>query len=282
MALVVEAQRRRRQVQLERERLLALIRTQNEELKRLDHEKDAFIASISHELRTPLTSIRGYTELVGDDATNLTEEQRHFLAVVDRNAGRLLRLVNDLLLAAQLDAVGELELELGDVDLSALANQAVESAGPAASMKNIELRLSDDHPIVVKADAVRIAQAIDNLLSNAIKFTPNDGRITVSLSSADGTARLEVVDTGMGMTPDEQSRLFERFYRTEGATDAAIQGSGLGLAISQAIAHAHGGAITVESEKGMGSTFALTIPLIDTDNGFATVPSGDDVIEQRR
>ena len=267
--LLVETQRRR-ETQRERERLLKLTRMQNEDLRRVDREKDSFIASISHELRTPLTSILGYTELVGDDATNLSEEQRRFLAIVDRNAGRLLRLVNDLLLAAQIDAGGELQIERDEVDLRALAVQAVESAGPAASMDDIELRLSADQPVVIEGDEVRIAQVIDNLLSNAMKFTPNGGRVAVRLSSDGETARLEVADTGMGMTPDEQSRLFERFYRTESATQGAIQGSGLGLAISQAIAHAHGGAITVESETGAGSTFTLAIPLIGPGTVTAT------------
>ena len=267
--LVVEAQRRR-ETQRERERLLKRTRTQNQDLRRIDREKDSFIASISHELRTPLTSILGYTELIGDDATNLSEQQQRFLAIVDRNAERLLRLVNDLLLAAQIDAGSELEIERGEVDLRALAAHAVESAGPAASMEDIELRLSADQPVVIEGDEVRIAQVIDNLLSNAIKFTPNGGRVAVHLSSDEETARLEVADTGMGMTPDEQSRLFERFYRTESATHGAIQGSGLGLAISQAIAHAHGGAITLESETGVGSTFTLAIPLMSPDAVSAT------------
>ena len=278
---VAQAQRRRREAQSERERLLELTRAQNLDLRRLDHEKDAFIASVSHELRTPLTSIRGYTELVGDDATNLTEEQVHFLEIVDRNAGRLLRLVNDLLLAAQIDAVGELEIELAEVDLRAVARQAVESAGPAASMKDIELRLSADSPTLVNADAVRIAQVVDNLLSNAVKFTPNDGRIAINLSAVAGAARLEVADSGMGMTSDEQSRLFQRFYRTEGATQQAIQGSGLGLAISQAIARAHNGAITVTSQAGVGSTFTLEIPLLDSGAASASAASSDGLIGQR-
>ncbi|HUZ82192.1 MAG TPA: HAMP domain-containing sensor histidine kinase, partial [Gaiellaceae bacterium] len=207
--------------------------------------------------------------------------QVHFLEIVDRNAGRLLRLVNDLLLAAQIDAVGELEIELAEVDLRAVARQAVESAGPAASMKDIELRLSADSPTLVNADAVRIAQVVDNLLSNAVKFTPNDGRIAINLSAVAGAARLEVADSGMGMTSDEQSRLFQRFYRTEGATQQAIQGSGLGLAISQAIARAHNGAITVTSQAGVGSTFTLEIPLLDSGAASASAASSDGLIGQR-
>lgn len=258
--LVARAQRRRRAAQHEREHLLELTRSQNIDLMRLDREKDAFIASVSHELRTPLTSIRGYTELVGEESDNLTEQQRHFLGIVDRNASRLLSLINDLLLAAQIDAAGALDIEREDVDLSALAEQAVESAGPAASMKDIELRASYEREAMVKGDALRLSQVLDNLISNAVKFTPNGGRVHVRLVSDDERVRLEVEDTGMGMTQEEQSRLFERFYRTEGATENAVQGSGLGLAISQAIAHAHDGMIVVRSEKGIGSTFALDLP----------------------
>jgi signal transduction histidine kinase len=258
--LLGKAQRTRRASLYEREQLLELTRTQNSDLRRLDREKDAFIASVSHELRTPLTSIRGYTEMLGDEATNLTEQQQHFLEVVDRNAERLLRLVNDLLLAAQIDDAGELEIERNDVDLQALAIQGVESASPAASLKNIELLLVTDHPVIVEGDQVRLAQVIDNLLSNAVKFTPSGGRVSLRLATTAETGRLEVTDTGMGLSADELARLFERFFRAEGATQAAIPGSGLGLAIAQAIAQAHGGSIDARNVPDGGAEFAIHLP----------------------
>jgi signal transduction histidine kinase len=272
--LLVRIERRRLDAAHERERLVEVTRRQNDDLQRIDREKDSFIAAVSHELRTPLTSIRGYTELIGDTADNLSEDQQRFLEVIDRNSGRLIRLINDLLLTAQLEHGGELEIESHELNLQELVVQAVESANPSASIKDIELRLSADDPVTVEGDPVRLAQVIDNLFSNAIKFTPNAGRVSVQLSATEKSAKLEVTDTGMGMTPNEQSRLFERFYRTEGAT-SGTQGSGLGLAISQAIVHAHKGTITVESQKGAGSTFTFEIPLRQPSLGRShqTVPS---------
>jgi signal transduction histidine kinase len=242
-------------------RLVRRIAAQNRELKLLDSLKDEFVASVSHELRTPLTSIRGYIELMLDEETGpLNETQRKFLSVVERSTERQMMLVADLLLVAQLGAA-DLQLDLEPLEVGPLVEEAVEAARPTAEAKGIELDFTTDHRSAnVLADAPRLAQVVDNLISNAIKFTPA-GRVRVQLSSDADEAVIDVVDTGIGIPPDEQERLFERFFRATAANTNAIQGTGLGLSISKAIADAHAGTIELESSGSEGTTFRLTLPL---------------------
>jgi signal transduction histidine kinase len=223
--------------------------------------KDEFIALVSHELRTPLTSIRGYLELLVDDPETLAlpDLQRDWLQVIDRNAERLLRLVEDLLLTAQANA-GALALEKHDLDLAAVVEQAVQAGAPVAAARGISLTSSVDTAPFVNGDRMRIGQVIDNLVSNALKFTPEGGRVEVRASARRGIARIEVCDTGMGIPEGEQEQLFERFFRTARAQDEAIPGVGLGLSITKAIVEAHGGRISVRSVEGRGTTFRVDLP----------------------
>jgi PAS domain S-box-containing protein len=242
-------------------RLLAAERAHNEELRQLDRLKDEFVALVSHELRTPLTSIRGYLELVlEEEAGTLTDEQRQFLGVVERNAHRLLALVGDLLFLAQVEA-GKLSLEIGAVDLSAIAAESVETARPLAEDQDITLTLATGPLALITGDRARLAQLLDNLISNGVKFTPPGGRVDVRVKGQRGNAVIEVRDTGMGIPSEEQHHLFERFFRTTKATEQAIPGTGLGLAISKAIVDAHGGQITVASADGGGTTFRISLPI---------------------
>jgi signal transduction histidine kinase len=237
------------------------IDNQNAELTATDVAKDEFIATVSHELRTPLTSINGYVELLLEEgAEPLTDEQRGFLSTVQRGSTRLQRLMNDLLLTAQVRA-GHLDIQKTSTDLGEIARQAVQGAHAHAGRKTLQLSLTaPSHSIVVDADAVRMGQAIDNLISNAIKFTPKNGRIDVTLAE-DERVTLTVADTGMGMTPADVDRLFERFFRTDSAQAEQIQGSGLGLPIVKAIVDAHDGTIAVTSEPHVGTSFVISLPL---------------------
>jgi signal transduction histidine kinase len=242
-------------------RLVTRLGSQNRQLRELDRMKDDFVSSVSHELRTPLTSIRGYLELVLErEAGDLTEEQERFLGIVARNADRLLRVVGDLLFVAQVDA-GTIALEPGACDLEEVASEAVEAVRPAAVEKGIELALAADDVPELTADRARIAQVLDNLVSNAVKFTPVGGRVTVRAFSEGNEALVEVTDTGMGIAPQDQEHLFQRFFRTAAASEEAIPGTGLGLAIVKAIVEAHGGSISVASEVGHGTTFQMRLPL---------------------
>jgi len=236
-----------------------LLTEQNEKLREADRLKDEFVALISHDLRTPLTSILGYLELTLEDE-ELTDMQRGYLDVVDRNARRLLGLVSDLLFVARLEA-GQLDLQPSELDLAAVARQSVIEAEPRAAASGITITCETESVPPVSADKGRIFQLLDNLVSNAIKFTPDGGDVRVSVTSANGFVRLEVSDTGIGIPSEEQQRLFERFFRASAAFERQIQGTGLGLYIARAIVEAHGGEIGVESEPGRGTAFRIDIPV---------------------
>jgi PAS domain S-box-containing protein len=235
------------------------------ERKRAEHEadrlKDEFFALVSHELRTPLTSIIGYLEMVLEDPAALSEEARRFLHVVERNSRRLHRLVGDLLFVAQVEA-GRLSLDRSPVPLAQTVTDSVEAARPRAEEDDVALRLRADAVGDCEGDGDRIGQMLDNLISNALKFTPAGGAVDVYLTERGGRALLEVRDSGVGIPADEQSRLFQRFFRSSTATERAIPGVGLGLTISRAIVEAHGGTIDFESEEGRGTTFRVELPLV--------------------
>jgi signal transduction histidine kinase/CHASE3 domain sensor protein len=229
--------------------------------RKAERMKDEFVATVSHELRTPLTSIVGYVELVRDPVDGALDPlQDEYLKVVERNARRLERLVGDLLFFAQVEA-GRLELDLGPVDLCALARTAIDATRPVADDKNVRLELDCTTPGDIEGDPGRIEQLLDNLVSNAVKFTPNGGRVDVCIRPDGDEVLLEVSDSGIGIPKAEVGRLFQRFFRASSATSREIQGTGLGLAIAKTIVEAHGGVIGVESEAGYGTTFTVRLPV---------------------
>ena len=246
--------------------------------------KDEFVNLISHELRTPLSSILGYAELIADDEEHpLTEEQARYLATVERNAQRLLRLVSDLLFTAQVES-GRFSLQEQQVDLCAVVAASLESARPAAEARDVRLVLSQaKEPLIVWGDPVRLGQAVDNLVSNAVKFTPPRGRVAVTLGFADGgygqpdCALIAVSDTGIGIPADEIDQLFSRFFRASTATQFAVPGVGLGLTITQAIAVAHHGRVRVASTVGEGTTFTFELPLLVEPSANEQPASADGV-----
>ncbi len=257
-------------------RLVRRIEKQNVELQVADVAKDEFVGTVSHELRTPLTSIRGFVELMLDESGDpLTEQQRGFLATVQRGSNRLERLVNDLLLTAQLQA-GHLDVQKTHADLMQIVRESVESARAQASIKALQLTLvSSSASVQVEADGVRLAQAVDNVISNAIKFTPEGGSVEVALAQDEDRVSLTVTDTGMGMTAADVERLFEPFFRTDSAGE--IQGTGLGLPIVKAIIEAHDGVISVVSEPNVGTSFTISLPLAEpferrAHSGLHTAP----------
>ena len=236
------------------------VAAQNAQLLMLDKMKDEFVALISHELRTPLTSIRGYVEILREDlSTAPLEQQDKFLGVVERNADRLLSLVNDLLMMAQIGA-GKLDLTRSETNLVSLAEESVAAARPVAEERQIEVTIDARARPLLSADRPRLAQVLDNLLTNALKFTPPGGQVEIRVTTGEDTAVLEVKDTGIGIGDDDQQRLFSSFFRTSAANMAAVPGTGLGLAISKGIVEAHKGRISVQSQEGRGSTFRIQLP----------------------
>jgi len=220
--------------------------------------QDEFVSLVSHELRTPLTSVLGYLELLTDGTDPLTDEQREYLTIIERNARRQLRLVGDLLLTAQVDA-GRFSISPQHVDLADVVQSSLTSAAPVAEAARVELDAVVE-PTVVDADPVRLAQVLDNLVSNAIKFTPAGGAIRVSVAPTELGARITVADSGIGIPPDELESLTTRFFRASTATRRAIPGVGLGLAITKAVVDAHGGTLSIASLVGEGTTFTIDLP----------------------
>jgi PAS domain S-box-containing protein len=221
--------------------------------------KDQFVATVSHELRTPLAAMDGWLHILLDGEPGpLNEEQHRFLTTVKRNSDRLMRLVGDLLLIGQMDA-GRFTLELGDVDVAELVGETIALFEGTAAEKRVELTADMVPRAIVHGDRLRLGQLLSNLVSNAVKFTPEGGQVRVRVGEQDGMCVVEVTDTGLGIPAEEQSHLFERFYRASTATGTA--GSGLGLAISKAIAEAHGGTIRIADSGGSGTRFVVEIPL---------------------
>jgi signal transduction histidine kinase len=234
-----------------------------------DRMKDEFLALVSHELRTPLTSIVGYLELLGDDAEDLSSaESRRFLEVIERNATRLQRLVDDVLFAARAEA-GRLALATRDVNLGSVADESVAAARPGAADRGVTLRLDVEETPDMAGDPDRLGQAIDNLISNALKFTPPGGRVDVIVRGLGDSARIEVSDSGLGMAQEDLAHVFDRFFRAA-ATRDEVPGVGLGLTIVKTIVEAHGGTIGVTSSEGVGTTFRIELPLV---TAAATVSS---------
>lgn len=232
----------------------------NESLLELDRFKDRTLALISHDLRSPLTSIRGYVELLLDDETGpLQENQRRFLGVVKRNADRLDRQIGDLLLAASM-AEGRLQLQRSAVDVERLVMEAAEVAGPPAAQKSIRLEVACRPLQLIDADGPRLAQMLDNLLSNAVKYTPEGGRVELRAWSEGDWITLSVADSGPGIGLQDQSAIFEPFFRCAEAQAGDVNGTGLGLAIVKSIVEAHGGSVSVNSQPARGSCFLATLP----------------------
>jgi signal transduction histidine kinase len=259
-----------RAARTEAEAVQRLLSEQNDRLRELDRLKDEFVSLVSHELRTPLTSIRGYVELLLDDG-DTSADQRRFLEIVERNSSRLLELVGDLLFLAQIEA-GKLAIEIGTVDLNRIVEECVETSSPAADAREIELIARLERLPRIQGDRARLAQVLDNLVSNAIKFTPRGGRVEVRLSEENGSAVVEVEDSGLGIPEAEQAQLFERFFRSSTAAAHAIPGTGLGLTITKAIVERHGGLIEVESIEDVGTTVRVRLPLESRQSLSAKAP----------
>jgi PAS domain S-box-containing protein len=254
-----------KEIEAGRERLLAKERTQNARLRELDRMKDTFLASVSHELRTALTSILGFVALLANDEGNeLTETQRNYLAIVERNSERLQRLVGDLLFVAQTGGEHP-ALQPTRVDLRAVTADCLESMRRRADEAGVELVLAGREVPAVKGDASWLEQVVENLVSNAIKYSADGGRVEVRTTASAGRAVLEVTDGGIGIPRAEQPFVFERFFRSSNAAERAIQGTGLGLAIAKVIVEAHGGTIRLESGEARGTTVRVELPLASDD-----------------
>lgn len=219
--------------------------------------KEELISNVSHEFRSPLMSVLGNVDLVLDESDALSPAAVQRLEVVQRNAERLLSLVSDLLVSAST----VLAVHARRTDLASLIDTTIGSAQAQADASNVSLSIDTPAPLWAHADPLRISQALDNLVSNAIKYSPDGGAVTVRARTSEDWVQLQVQDTGMGISEEETSRIFTRFFRTQAARQAAIPGVGLGLSITKTIVERHGGKISCVSKPGAGTTFTVTLPV---------------------
>ncbi|MBA3378672.1 MAG: cell wall metabolism sensor histidine kinase WalK [Chloroflexota bacterium] len=245
-------------VEDERERLGLVVLRDISELRRLETVRREFVANVSHELRTPLTSIRAMVETLEAGAIDDEAIMSDFLVRIVGEVDRLNALVEDLLDLARLEA-GRTTLTYTTVDPVELVQMGADRLRPQIDRAQLIMDVSADGPLEpISVDRVRLEQVLINLVHNAIKFTPVGGAIHLQVRQRDDTTTIEVQDTGVGIAPIEQIRLFERFYKSDKARRS--EGTGLGLAIAKHIVQAHGGTISVESVVGEGSTFRILIP----------------------
>ncbi len=231
--------------------------------------REDLVASVSHELRTPLTSILGYIELVLDDDT-LQPSSRRGLEVAERNANRLLAIVADILAASTSGgAMAGLSIDPDDANLADIVRASVEAFAPRAAERDLVVDTGGVEDSMAYIDAARIRQVVDNLISNAVKYNRDGGTIEVSCTSDGRNAWLVVRDTGVGISPEELPRLFERFFRAASVRNTSTHGSGLGLSISRDIVRMHRGELTVTSEVGEGTTMLVRLPVHPRRKGIA-------------
>jgi two-component system NtrC family sensor kinase len=229
-------------------------------LKELDRMKSDFVAAVSHDLRSPLTSIKGFADLLSVVGP-LNEQQQSFLGKIRRGVDAITDLISDLLDLGRIETGVNLEME--PCDLGAIVEKTVESLRSHANLRKQSLHkhiVLDLPP--VSGNPVRLDQAVSNLISNAIKYTPQGGRISVSVTSEDGQVVVTVKDNGIGISPDDLQHIFDKFYRVKSKETEEISGSGLGLSIVKSIIDKHRGRIWVSSQEGAGSTFVFVLPAI--------------------
>lgn len=238
--------------------LLSQQRATVERLRELDQMKSDFVGIASHELRTPLAAIRGFTSTLIKNRSRISDEQvMDFVRIIDRQSGRLARLVEDLLLVSRIEA-GKIQLQPKEVELRTFLQQAVETFDPE-DRGRIRLDVTDaDRTVSIDAD--RVDQVLRNLLDNAIKFSPPDASVVVGAHVEDGAIRVSVTDSGEGIAAEDLPHIFERFHQAEAILTRQAEGAGLGLYITKRLVEAMGGRIQVSSRPGAGSTFAVTIP----------------------
>lgn len=228
------------------------------EFKKMDQLKNELVATVSHDLRQPLMVMMGYVELLTLHNT-VDERGQRYIGMLARSIGRMRRLIEDLLDLAKIESGMQLHIE--PTSIASVIDECMETARSAADSKQIvvEIEVPDNLPKVA-GDPARLGQIFNNLIMNAIKYTPPEGKIRVSAETRDNRIRVAVQDTGVGISPQDQARIFDRFYRVRNAENESIEGTGLGLAIVKRLIDAHHGQIGLESRIGHGSTFHVTLP----------------------
>jgi signal transduction histidine kinase len=248
-------------IAIENVRLFNEIREKSLQLEVANKHKSEFLASMSHELRTPLNAIIGFSEVLAEKMFGeVNEKQAEYLADIHSSGIHLLSLINDILDLSKIEA-GKMDLELSRFNLEAALENSMTLIRERATRNSIGLELQCSGPIDAwVADERKFKQIMLNLLSNAVKFTPQGGKITVRAEQADGRLEVAVSDTGIGIKPEDQQLVFDEFRQASGDHLKKSEGTGLGLALTRKFVELHGGAMTLRSEVGKGSTFTFTLP----------------------
>ena len=249
-------------IAIENVRLFKEIQDKTRQLEVANKHKSEFLANMSHELRTPLNAIIGFSEVLSERMFGeINEKQAEYLRDIHESGRHLLSLINDILDLSKIEA-GRMELDLSRFHLPTALSNAMTLIRERAQRHGIALGLNIDPRLGdFQADERKLKQVLVNLLSNAVKFTPEGGRIDVSAKLEEGHAQIAVRDSGIGISAEDQERLFEEFRQVGSDRARKAQGTGLGLALTKKFVELHGGRIRVESAPGKGSTFAFTLPV---------------------
>lgn len=231
-----------------------------EKLEEVDISRQEFVSNVSHELKTPLSSIKVLSEslLLQDNIS--VDVYREFLQDINSEVDRMTNIINDLLQLVKLDR-NQIQLVFKPVNLNDCTESILKRLQPLANKKNIHLIYKKDKIVIADADETKLSLAISNLVDNAIKYTPNNGVINIDIDCDHQNAFIKVQDTGIGISEEEQSKVFERFYRVDKTRDRETGGTGLGLAITHSTILLHNGSIKLTSKENEGSIFTVRIPL---------------------
>ena len=230
------------------------------EQKKLDDMRKEFVANVSHELRTPLTTVKSYTETLLDGAMEEEDLAKEFLTIINSEADRMAFLVRDLLQLTRFDNK-QVRLDMTEIEMNDFLSMTVRQNKIHAEAKNQQLSFEPyPHMVVVHGDRDRVGQVVNNIVTNAIKYSLEQATIRIFITEDDQFFKINVKDTGMGISREDLPRIFERFYRVDKARSRAMGGTGLGLAIAKEIMETHGGKLTAESEYGKGTTMTMWFP----------------------
>ena len=230
------------------------------EQKKLDDMRKEFVANVSHELRTPLTTVKSYTETLLDGAMEEEELAKEFLTIINSEADRMAFLVRDLLQLTRFDNK-QVRLDMTEIEMNDFLSMTVRQNKIHAEAKNQQLSFEPyEHMVVVHGDRDRVGQVVNNIVTNAIKYSLEQATIRIFITEDEQYFKINVKDTGMGISREDLPRIFERFYRVDKARSRAMGGTGLGLAIAKEIMETHGGKLTAESEYGKGTTMTMWFP----------------------
>ncbi len=236
------------------------VNTMTERLEQVESSRQEFVSNVSHELKTPLSSIKVLSDSILLQEDMPTEMYKEFLQDINSEIDRMTNIINDLLSLVKLDHT-EAGLNIAQTDVNELVKDVVKRLYPLADQKQIEIIYESNKDIVIDADEMKLSLAVSNLIENAIKYTPNGGVVTVGVDADHQNAFISVQDTGIGISEEEQSKIFNRFYRVDKTRDRKTGGTGLGLAITHSTVMLHNGSIKVVSKENEGALFIVRLPI---------------------